>query len=263
MTAISAAANRGTRTRQRSRVGSGTARAWTELSHLTSGSKQQREQARDQEQEDDVKDTARDYPDQQEQDRKPDELDPARDLDLGRRARGHRADRTVAAVRRPPGVWDWSLDTDGSLARAPGAPKAPQLSGRRRRFAAGGSSLGRKLARRRPPPVDAPGHLGYGAPDAVRPGLPSAGASRVEDGPPRPPPRSSVDRRAHRTGGARRRGVPPRAEPGGRCRRARERLAPAPRRPAEPARRRHARAAAHPAADQPAQGDGDRLPRRR
>src|SRR5581483_5743946 len=68
-----------------------------------------------QEEEDRVKDAPRHHPRQHQQQRKPDQLDPARDLDLRRRAGSHRGHRT-APTGRPPAVWDWAQDTDGSLA---------------------------------------------------------------------------------------------------------------------------------------------------
>ena len=75
---------------------------------------QQREERRDQEEEDDVKDASRDHPRQDQQERKPDQLHPARDLDLRRRAGGHRGDRTAPGVRLRAGP-----ATDGALARDP------------------------------------------------------------------------------------------------------------------------------------------------
>ena len=66
-----------------------------------------------------MKDTARNDPRQDQEERKPDELDPARNLDLRRRAGRHREDRTARVVRLPTGPWDWALETDGSLALEP------------------------------------------------------------------------------------------------------------------------------------------------
>src|SRR6202008_3969096 len=69
---------------------------------------------RDQEEEDDVKDASRNDPRQDQQERKPDQLHPARDLDLRRRAGGHRGDRTAQGVRLRAGA-----ATEGALARDP------------------------------------------------------------------------------------------------------------------------------------------------
>ena len=79
---------------------------------------QQRDQRGDEEEEDDVKDAARDHPRQDQQERKPDQLHPARDLDLRRRAGGHRGHRTAARrTASAPAPWDWALD-DGRRAGA-------------------------------------------------------------------------------------------------------------------------------------------------
>src|SRR4029077_18068538 len=80
---------------------------------------QQRDQRGDEEEDDDVKDAARGDPRQDQQDRKPDQLHPARNLDLRRRAGSHRGHRTAEVVRLQPEPWDWALETDGSLARNP------------------------------------------------------------------------------------------------------------------------------------------------
>ncbi len=84
---------------------------------------QQGQQARDQEQEDDVKDTSRNDPRQDQQQRKPDQLDPARDLDLRRRAGGHRGHRTARVVRPRSGVWDWAPGAGGLARSGPPAPR--------------------------------------------------------------------------------------------------------------------------------------------
>src|SRR4029079_12765108 len=67
--------------------------------------------------EDDVKDAARDHPRQDQQERKPDQLHPARNLDLRRRAGSHRGHRTAEVVRLQHRPWDWAAETEGALAR--------------------------------------------------------------------------------------------------------------------------------------------------
>src|SRR5206468_4420552 len=57
-------------------------------------------------------------PDQEQQEWEPDELDPARDLDL-RRPAGHGSHRSASVVRLRPPPWDWSAFEDGSLALEP------------------------------------------------------------------------------------------------------------------------------------------------
>src|SRR6266508_2940455 len=81
---------------------------------------QERDQQRHEEEEDHVTDGARHHPQQEQQDGQPDQLDPARDLDL-RRPGGHANDRTAVVVRlRPPEWdWDWSRSLEGSLAIDP------------------------------------------------------------------------------------------------------------------------------------------------
>src|SRR5438105_6373933 len=84
------------------------------------GAQQQRDQKRDEEEEDHVTDRARHHPQKQQQNRQPDQLDPAWDLDLHRPG-GHANDRTAVVVplRPPRWDWDWSQSLDGSLALDP------------------------------------------------------------------------------------------------------------------------------------------------
>src|SRR5919198_550586 len=79
---------------------------------------EQRDERGDEEEEDDVTRRARYNPDQEQQNRKPDELDPARDLDL-RRPAGHGSHRSASVVRLRPPPWDWSAFEDGSVALDP------------------------------------------------------------------------------------------------------------------------------------------------
>ena len=62
----------------------------------------------------------RQHPAEQDEQRQPDELDPARNLDPRRRAGGsvHAIDRTTGPPQRPrrAPVWDWAFAEDGSLA---------------------------------------------------------------------------------------------------------------------------------------------------
>src|SRR5439155_7235842 len=78
---------------------------------------QQRDQQRDEEEEDDVTHRARHDPEKQQQKGQPDQLDPARDLDL-RRPGGHASDRTAEVTRLRPPAWDWDWVEDGNLALA-------------------------------------------------------------------------------------------------------------------------------------------------
>src|SRR5207248_11568383 len=77
---------------------------------------QQRDQSGDQEEEDDVTHGARDRPDQQQEQRQADELDPARDLDLRGRPGRHAVDDTARVVRLRPADLDWFAAEDGNLA---------------------------------------------------------------------------------------------------------------------------------------------------
>ena len=79
---------------------------------------EQRHEPGDEEEEDDVTRRPRDHPQKQQQEREPDELDPARDLDL-RRPAGHGSHRSASVVRLRPPPWDWSAFEDGSLALDP------------------------------------------------------------------------------------------------------------------------------------------------
>src|SRR6266480_3202172 len=122
----------------------------------------QRDQQRDEEEKDDVTDRAGDDPKKQQQNGQPDQLDPARDLDL-RRPGGHADDRTAVVVRLRPADWDWdwSQSIDGSLALDPAelwieplnsgkGGTVPRMSAPHRQVSSARSHPGR---RRAPKPV--------------------------------------------------------------------------------------------------------------
>ena len=86
---------------------------------------EQRDERSDEEEEDDVTRRPRDHPDQEQQDREPDELNPARDLDP-RHPAGHGSHRSASVVRLRPPPWDWSAFEDGALALDPLPAEVPR-----------------------------------------------------------------------------------------------------------------------------------------
>ena len=213
---------------------------------------QERDQQRDEEQEDDVTDRARHDPQEQQDQRQPDQLDPARDLHL-RRPGGHVSDRTADVIRlrpsRPPD-WDWDWAQDGNLAldRHEIWEESPTL---------GSGCRNRVGARKR--------QVRYGAADAGPrpPGLCGASAcipqAQAHASP--CPEAHRPDRRDRRTARhAARDGVRPERDQGGLTGATGPVEPPAPGRPADAADGRPAQRPAHPAARRAEPRDGDRLP---
>ena len=123
---------------------------------------QQRDQRRDQEQDHGMTRRGRQHPAEQDEQRQPDELDPARNLDPRRRAGGsvHAIDRTTGPPQRPrrAPVWDWGAGR-GRVARARPA------GGLGRPAHETPASAGTRYA------VEGPSGVRYGPADVAAPGL--------------------------------------------------------------------------------------------
>ena len=153
--------------------------------HLDDRVEQQCEQGRDQEQEDDVKDAPRDDPRQDQQERKPDQLHPARNLDLRRRAGSHRGHRTPTVVRlqpQPGGAEGDPVFWPGVAGFAGDAASPVGLGARDRRRARAAGPAGRLVRFGHTYPVERGADLGYRARDAPCSPPPEAVSACPADG---------------------------------------------------------------------------------